>query len=63
MYVRMLILLSMMLFTSCESSQCMKDFYIAHKASLSQMQTLSKDLATNYSFEKVTVRKKARRLS
>jgi hypothetical protein len=43
---------------SCESSQCMKDYYITNKNSLVTIRTLSKTLADNYAFEQVTVKKK-----
>jgi hypothetical protein len=47
--------MSLMLLTSCDPSQCMKDYYTANKDSLVTIRTLSKTLADNYAFEKVTI--------
>gem|GEM_PF-5085219 len=51
-------LFSMILLISCDSSQCMKDYYASNKTSLARIRSLSENLATNYTFEKVTIRKK-----
>jgi hypothetical protein len=50
--------MSVILLTSCESSQCMKDYYTANKNSLVTIRTLSKTLADNNAFRKVTIKKK-----
>lgn len=53
------LLMSMILLTSCDSSQCMKDYYTANQDSLAQIRTLSDTLADGYAFQKVTIRKKS----
>jgi hypothetical protein len=53
------LIVSIMLLTSCNSAQCMKDYYTENKTGLTQIRTLSKALADNYTFEKVTIIKKA----
>ncbi len=53
------ILMSVMLLTSCDSSQCMKDYYTTNQDSLVQIRTSSQTLADNYAFLKVTIRKKS----
>ena len=55
-------LMSMMLLTSCDSSQYMKDYYITNQDSLVQIRTLSQTLANNYAFIKLTIRKKSGKL-
>ncbi len=52
-------LMSMMLLTSCDSSQCMKDYYNTNKDSLVEIRTLSQTLGGNYAFQKITIRKKS----
>ena len=52
-------MLSIILLTNCDSPQCMKDYYTANQPRLAQIQTLSNTLADNYTFEKVTIKKKS----
>lgn len=49
---------SMMILTSCDSSQCMKDYYTTNKDSLTQVHTLSESLADDYAFLTITIIKK-----
>ncbi len=52
-------MIALMLLMSCDSSQCMKDYYTTNKASLIQMRTLSDAVADAYEFERVTIIKKS----
>lgn len=52
-------LMSMMVLTNCDSSQCMKDYYTTNKDSLVEIRTLSQTLAGNYTFQVVTIIKKS----
>jgi hypothetical protein len=58
----MLMLMLMMLLTSCNSTECMKDYYKTNKTSLIQMKTLSDALADAYTFERITIMKKSSEL-
>ncbi|HEY3404412.1 MAG TPA: hypothetical protein VGK59_13570 [Ohtaekwangia sp.] len=51
-------LISMMVLTNCDSSQCMKDYYTTNKDSLVEIRRLSQTLAGNYDFQVVTIIKK-----
>ncbi len=53
-FVKML-MVTMML-PGCDSAQCMKDYYTVNKDSLVSIRTLSKTLADNYAFQKVTIK-------
>ncbi len=52
-------LLSLMLLSGCDSSQCMKDYYTTNKNSLLEMRTLSQALADSYTFQQITIIKKS----
>lgn len=51
-------LMSIMVLSGCDSTQCMRDYYTTNQNSLTQIRMLSQTLAGNYVFEKVTIRKK-----
>ncbi len=52
-------MISLMLLSGCDSSQCMKDYYMTNKDSLVEIRTLSQALGGNYAFVKLTIRKKS----
>lgn len=48
-------LILIILLPSCESSQCMKDYYNTNKNSLVAMRNLSEGITDNYTFNQVTI--------
>lgn len=52
-------MIALILLISCNSSQCMKDYYTTNNTSLTQIRLLSKVLSDNYTFRQITIVEKS----